>query len=1326
MNKIKQTIKSLSLAVAGWMGVALIAQAQATTPNMISVNFHGGDTSASDAIPGDGLVPAQVWTNIVNEANGTVKTDLELPMERALSGMSDVPLLSYKVAYSDSNSNLAYTNILRGAIRGDSRKCADTSVSESDIKSSTNLSWIVVENIPFAFYDVVVSQARATTFYCAPSLNGLNLTGDGRVQALARVYSNRSSGPYYKPVESDDYEDTRAGNTIYARLALTSSRLKMWTQATFESTVYRTYSSGIAAFQIVEVPSDEETVNDDCSWSALGLTESETRVVKVLTVAAGKTLSVGSAEIETTDELKNLSYFINFGENGKLDLTLAEGVTSVRVRTTDLKPENLTVRLSNGTPAPNVYLSQFDEYLHVSTDALTFGEAMWMTADAVNVKWTWKEEGDATWQTVKTRDQLATMQVTAYFRGLGFSPGMTFDADGQSAAVHGSYMGVSDDAVRFQALCHTTLPADQLDCVKVELRLGADGTVTAKGIESRDYTTSDKALIDLWDKGTSRNVPAHSQYTGFYGIYGVQVKPTTILRDEFGGYHAAFDEAFDYKNEHGCDLTIYDDYTIKANTTFSDNLSVADGKSLTIGSGATLTLGMARVSGKIAFADASAQLVLQVLSPEEVITVVTDSTDISSNVKIIDTTGADITDNYTKEAVEGGWSFKRADINVFEATAATNWDDLPTNGGIIKIQFTGDIDVKPSSARTYEIVVFEGEGTVSFDGALLTADEFNLSAGATLLIDATSGAREIAALLSGDGAVRTRGNVTFKNGNTFKGGLTVESGTVATTAAGGFGAGTVTVLEGASVDVARTGGSCVNTFVIAGTGVNGEGAIFCSAAEAEGVTNQVAGLELTADATIGGAGEWGLMPSATAASDVSAILTQNGFTLTKIGTGNFILEKTVRASGDTNGKIIVESGALTLGNLPTDNVLDLTFRKGSTLRYYNVNKNNNAAVLLDEGTTWEIGVNITAAKKPTIFRLRPSVEHPIVLTGSGTLSHGTNFTNYRIEAALLDVTNEKLLSGESVVLVTNKITSLDLAKMTISNDSGFQFRLGSRFTGGRTKETLTATMNTEFRNLFHYDFDGTDEATWFNNTRGCAAASDSGYLLGTADTWTGVSSPERKPARGKRGNGQAVHLSTGSRKFCPYWSQTTATEVDANRKTIFDPGVATITAVVKPVATGKRYIWSFGQSGNHSGLALVVENANTLKLLGKAVDQAEWTTYAEVSNIPNLSTKEHFVAARFDGRGTTLRVDDGVGCLSASTENVMPWFETTGSKYYGRSGALGTFYNQSSYLGYSSQPSEGEGCYLNDWRFYDAYLTDDELEKIRKEFWKVGFSLIVR
>ncbi len=299
------------------------------------------------------------------------------------------------------------------------------------------------------------------------------------------------------------------------------------------------------------------------------------------------------------------------------------------------------------------------------------------------------------------------------------------------------------------------------------------------------------------------------------------------------------------------------------------------------------------------------------------------------------------------------------------------------------------------------------------------------------------------------------------------------------------GTGHITVEAGGSVDIKNVGAGSAYTFTIAGEGVDGRGAIFCSEA-AEGVTNTIAGLTLAGDATIKTDVAWGVRTSGD--GTVAGSLMLNGFTLTKKGADSFVFNK-VAVSGDakesfttSTGSFVVDMGSFLLGNgIPTE-VLNILVQPGCTfiIKKYNVvaeEIQGNFSVEMRHNTTLHIPINwaYASARVPkfTFKPIQPEMSFLTSVNGTADISNfKNNSADYRpfvFDTSLLDP-NALPLGGKFVVL-TNLISTTsnqykDFPATTLNDcsDSRYAVTVSAKF--------IEAEILRDPPNYYHYDFDG--------------------------------------------------------------------------------------------------------------------------------------------------------------------------------------------------------------------------------------------------------------
>jgi fibronectin-binding autotransporter adhesin len=292
-------------------------------------------------------------------------------------------------------------------------------------------------------------------------------------------------------------------------------------------------------------------------------------------------------------------------------------------------------------------------------------------------------------------------------------------------------------------------------------------------------------------------------------------------------------------------------------------------------------------------------------------------------------------------ATTGGITLTAGEIEV--ATAADNATSIAVQGGVLRLtsggvtsvnatggrviiaavgslgstQFTLDGGLLEITATTgafesgLSLVASSATISVSSAGAALTrSTPTNLLGNLTLDIAAADASLAVSSLLTGNGNLTKTGTgtLTLSAINTFTGNVLVSGGTLRAGLGSAFGASNtantkVTVAAGAAVDI--MGSALVHGFTIAGTGVGGTGAITNTGALVGPNSAQISNIRLSANASIGGTGNWALLASAYAATSLDLA----GFTLTKTGVNTIGLATTTV----TAGLIQVDAGFINFG-----------------------------------------------------------------------------------------------------------------------------------------------------------------------------------------------------------------------------------------------------------------------------------------------------------------------------------------------------------------------------------------------------------------------------
>lgn len=354
-------------------------------------------------------------------------------------------------------------------------------------------------------------------------------------------------------------------------------------------------------------------------------------------------------------------------------------------------------------------------------------------------------------------------------------------------------------------------------------------------------------------------------------------------------------------------------------------------------------------------------------------------------------------------------------------------------------------------------------------------------------------------------------------------------------------------------------------------------------------SRQLAGIILEGNATVEAVGDFGLVAS----QWEDTKLRLNGYSLTKVGAGNFWITKVVNT---TAGTFRVKEGTLACVSKP------------SNMAGIKLSIEGNATLSLSDSLS-----GLASLK----FR-------------SNGRGNGVGFTGLQhLNAAIRPVIDAGLINPESLNVGDT---------VTLVNGSGFtnnfaEVSVGGRFETVSFSETETAVNATvgELKNFYHYDFNGGYE-------KESAKADDSTYEV---NGWGDVDGGDKR-INSRNGMAAKLFYSTDANRFCAYWGGNME-----DNKSPFHAGVGTIVSVIKPRDTDKRIVWALGNGNNNAidCVALAVENDSTLSLVKK-----DGTELVSVTGIKNLTKTYHFVVAVCTPESTILMVDD----LIATSDKVIP------------------------------------------------------------------------
>ncbi|MFO1529876.1 MAG: autotransporter-associated beta strand repeat-containing protein [Kiritimatiellia bacterium] len=234
-----------------------------------------------------------------------------------------------------------------------------------------------------------------------------------------------------------------------------------------------------------------------------------------------------------------------------------------------------------------------------------------------------------------------------------------------------------------------------------------------------------------------------------------------------------------------------------------------------------------------------------------------------------------------------------------------------TNGGTGVAGAATAFNLDNTAGVSLSVVRDSSVGSLAGGGA--AGGSVSIATGVKLTAGALGTDTALAGVISGAGSFEKTGagTMTLSGANTYTGVTTVSGGTLKIghqNALGAFQTGRpvtqVTVNAGAAVDFNGIN-DAVYGYTIAGTGVGGTGALVNTGTAIGNGIAQTSNIKLSADATVGGAGNWALLTNGYGATTLDL----NGFTLTKAGANTVHLVN----STTTAGTVAVAEGTLQLG-----------------------------------------------------------------------------------------------------------------------------------------------------------------------------------------------------------------------------------------------------------------------------------------------------------------------------------------------------------------------------------------------------------------------------
>jgi autotransporter-associated beta strand protein len=240
----------------------------------------------------------------------------------------------------------------------------------------------------------------------------------------------------------------------------------------------------------------------------------------------------------------------------------------------------------------------------------------------------------------------------------------------------------------------------------------------------------------------------------------------------------------------------------------------------------------------------------------------------------------------------------------------------------------------------------------------------SVAGGATLVINRIDNSN-FSGAISGDGSVvhSGSGTTTLSGASSYTGTTTLSNGTIRATSNASLGVltgGAVTISGAGSLDVggfatADAANFGQKQFNISGTGPGGGVGVLTNSSTANRQINAFQKVTLTADATVGGAGRFDVRsPSA---SPGAAVLDLAGFTLTKVGAGNFSI---VRADA-TPGNIHVVGGIFNIeGSSNVTGAGTITYEPGTTAQFNSPTGTISRNMVMNGNTVFDAGQAVAA------------------------------------------------------------------------------------------------------------------------------------------------------------------------------------------------------------------------------------------------------------------------------------------------------------------------------------------------------------------------------
>ena len=377
----------------------------------------------------------------------------------------------------------------------------------------------------------------------------------------------------------------------------------------------------------------------------------------------------------------------------------------------------------------------------------------------------------------------------------------------------------------------------------------------------------------------------------------------------------------------------------------------------------------------------------------------------------------------------------------------------------------------------------------------------------------------------------------------------------------------------------------------------------------------------------------------------------------------------LRSNNNDNGTIVINPGVTLVMSGKLINARKIT-KSGAGYLVFDTPEGSSGYIWVTEGTVGGKGFvhNITMAPGTV---LQPV---PGGLSVNGFYVN-PNDTDQKITLNSGRIDHEMLSGGDefTLITVTGEDRYIPTEKINVS--------LGSRYQAAISDKTITATVKNGLpTNFFHYDYNSSD-----------GVASDSTYSCGNYNS---------NGLLGKKDG--AINIKN---TYTPYYGANSA------GKSPFHAGEVSIAALVKikEDSVSNMIMWNYG-SAYADGIAVIAKDPYTIALVSW-VGSSQATEVVSVSGVENLLKRWHLITIVATANGTTLYVDG----KSNSSKKLIPFS-------IDQKGQFGSIYDNAK--GYNK--SGDNGFLLDDYRFYDAALTYQEVKAIKSELNPAPFIIMVR